>query len=64
MPEWRHVVGYEEGDRSVTDKLVLGYPRFVYHPFVRRLVEVRGCFGVGGGRVDRSIVRLGVAGSI
>lgn len=41
MPKWSHVVGYEEGDPSVTDKLVLGYPRFVYHPFVKQLVEVR-----------------------
>lgn len=41
MPKWSHVVGYEEGDPAVTDRLVLGYPRFVYHPFVKQLVEVR-----------------------
>ena len=46
MPKWSHVVGYEEGDPSVTDKLVLGYPRFVYHPYVKRLVEVSGCRGM------------------
>lgn len=40
MPKWSHVVGYEEGDPAVTDRLVLGYPRFVYHPFVKQLVEV------------------------
>ncbi|KAM3573036.1 hypothetical protein VYU27_004969 [Nannochloropsis oceanica] len=40
MPKWQHVVGYEEGDADVTDKLVLGYPRFVYHPFVKQLVDV------------------------
>jgi hypothetical protein len=38
---WSHVVGYEEGDPAVTQKLALGYPRFVYHPYIRQLAEVR-----------------------
>lgn len=40
MPKWQHVVGYEEGDPQVADKLVLGYPRFVYHPYIKQLVDV------------------------
>lgn len=38
---------YEEGDPSVTDRLVLGYPRFVFHPFVKQLVEVCYCIIYG-----------------
>ena len=51
MPKWQHVVGYEEGDASVHDKLACGYPRFVYHPGVTRLSEAilerRGLLGKG-----------------
>jgi hypothetical protein len=39
LPLWRHVVGYEEGCPLVTSRLSLGYPRFVYHPYVRQLLE-------------------------
>ena len=41
MPLWSHVVGYEEGDLTVHSKLACGYPRFVYHPYIRELAEVR-----------------------
>lgn len=37
LPTWADVVGYEEGDPRVLDKLACGYPRFVYHPRVRAL---------------------------
>ena len=37
MPRWVDNVEYEEGSLRVTDKLTCGYPRFVYHPFVKRL---------------------------
>lgn len=37
LPTWADVVGYEEGDSRVLDKLACGYPRFVYHPRVRAL---------------------------
>ena len=37
MPCWDHVVGYEEHDPAVTDRLWCGYPRFVMHPYVKRL---------------------------
>jgi len=33
----RDVCGYEEKDPAVTQHLTSGYPRFVVHPFVRRL---------------------------
>ena len=37
LPTWADVVGYEEGESRVTDAMQLGYPRFVYHPFVVKL---------------------------
>lgn len=37
LPLWEHVIGYEENDPRVVDKLQLGYPRFVLHPLVRHL---------------------------
>ncbi len=46
LPTWRDVVGYEEADPRVIDALRSGYPRFVYHPLVRRLAdECRGRIG-------------------
>ena len=47
LPEWRDVVGYEEKEKRVMDKLKSGYPRFVIHPLVHelgeRLAAGRGC---------------------
>ena len=40
LPTWSSVVGYEEGSPQVTEKLACGYPRFVYHPYIIRLMEV------------------------
>jgi cystathionine gamma-synthase len=37
LPLWRHVIGYEEGNPAVLEKLVCGYPRFVVHPYVMEL---------------------------
>lgn len=37
LPKWADVVGYEEGDARVIDAMQLGYPRFVYHPLVKKL---------------------------
>jgi len=37
MPLWQHVVEYEEGRPEFRQRLALGYPRFVVHPFVSRL---------------------------
>jgi len=39
LPQWSDVVGYEEGDPDVTMKMVCGYPRFVYHPYIVRLMQ-------------------------
>ncbi len=39
LPTMRSVRGYEEKDPEVTRQLASGYPRFVVHPFARRLTE-------------------------
>ncbi|MEM6820820.1 MAG: PLP-dependent transferase [Verrucomicrobiota bacterium] len=28
LPQWKHIVGYEEGDQSIIGKMQCGYPRF------------------------------------
>ncbi|KAL7560910.1 hypothetical protein ACA910_008190 [Epithemia clementina (nom. ined.)] len=38
LPTWSSVVGYEEGTPSVTNAMLCGYPRFVYHPYVKQLM--------------------------
>jgi cystathionine gamma-synthase len=40
LPTWSSVVGYEEGDTSITSALKCGYPRFVYHPYILQLMQV------------------------
>lgn len=37
LPLWEHVKGYEEGVPSVINAMKLGYPRFVYHPLIKKL---------------------------
>lgn len=37
LPKWADVVGYQEGESRVINAMQLGYPRFVYHPFVEKL---------------------------
>ncbi|HEY0946016.1 MAG TPA: PLP-dependent transferase [Opitutaceae bacterium] len=37
LPTMRSVIGYEEKDPAITQHLTSGYPRFVVHPYVRRL---------------------------
>lgn len=39
LPTWESVVGYEEGDSAVLEKLQAGYPRFCLHPKVRALFD-------------------------
>jgi cystathionine gamma-synthase len=39
LPTWEDVVGYEEGDKRVSDALKIGYPRFKIHNSVERLME-------------------------
>ena len=40
LPTWSSVVGYEEGVPSVTNAMLCGYPRFVYHPYVLQLMAM------------------------
>lgn len=40
LPTWCSVVGYEEGDPDVTSQMGCGYPRFVYHPYLLKLMEL------------------------
>src|SRR4051794_19754012 len=37
LPTMRDVCGYEEKDPTITRHLTSGYPRFVVHPFARKL---------------------------
>ncbi len=37
LPTWDAVIGYEEGKPDVVNAMQLGYPRFVYHPYYKRL---------------------------
>lgn len=37
MPTWADIDGYEKGDRNITQKLKIGYPRFLIHPRVKEL---------------------------
>src|SRR5580704_15822571 len=37
LPTMRAVRGYEEKDAAITAQMSSGYPRFVVHPFARRL---------------------------
>lgn len=39
LPTMRDVRGYEEKDPETTRHMTSGYPRFVVHPFTRRLIE-------------------------
>ena len=48
LPHWKHVIGYEEGDAEVVDKLRTGYPRFFVPRIVRQL-EIEFLSGVAAG---------------
>lgn len=37
LPLWGDVTGYEENEARVIDKMHTGYPRFFFHPLVRRV---------------------------
>ncbi|KAK2750911.1 hypothetical protein FQN55_001483 [Onygenales sp. PD_40] len=46
LPTWRANVGYEEGEKWVTEAMVTGYPRFFIHKSIQALVaEVVRRFG-------------------
>ncbi|KLJ12432.1 cystathionine gamma-synthase [Blastomyces silverae] len=49
LPTWRANVGYEEGEKWVTDAMKSGYPRFFIHKSIQALVlEVVRRFGTPG----------------
>ena len=39
LPRWQDVVGYEEKNPEVIERLATGYPRFVLHPQVQELAR-------------------------
>nr|OQO25240.1 hypothetical protein B0A51_09364 [Rachicladosporium sp. CCFEE 5018] len=39
LPTWESNVGYEKGERWVTDKMKCGYPRFFIHPLIQDLAS-------------------------
>ncbi len=39
LPLWRDVIGYEENEPRVHQRLRAGYPRFVLHPRVREVIH-------------------------
>ncbi|HEY1794098.1 MAG TPA: PLP-dependent transferase [Opitutaceae bacterium] len=50
LPTMADIRGYEEKDPAVTARLQTGYPRFVVHPFARRLAETLAARAGLGGR--------------
>jgi hypothetical protein len=40
LPTWDDVVGYEEGDKRVLDKMVTGYPRFFIHRSIQKVQQI------------------------
>jgi cystathionine gamma-synthase len=49
LPTMASIRGYEEKDPAVTGSLLSGYPRFVVHPFSRRLAaEIASRHGLAG----------------
>lgn len=40
LPTWSSVVGYEEGVPEITQAMTCGYPRFVYHKYIKQLMSV------------------------
>ncbi|MFV1994132.1 MAG: PLP-dependent transferase [Verrucomicrobiales bacterium] len=37
LPRWEHVIGYEEKDPAIVERMSCGYPRFYCHPLTREL---------------------------
>lgn len=40
LPEWEHIIDYEERKNYIMESIHHGYPRFVYHPLVEQLVKI------------------------
>ena len=47
LPTWADVIGYEEKETRVIDKMRTGYPRFFFHPLIQ---QVRAALGAKPGR--------------
>lgn len=47
LPTWADVVGYEEKEPRVIDRMRTGYPRFFFHPLIR---QVRAALQTEAGR--------------
>lgn len=62
LPRWQDVVGYEEKNPAVIDKLVSGYPRFLVHPLVAQLAqwisETQPCLPFPSARVAEMCVEF------
>lgn len=43
LPTWKDVVGYEEGDKRVSDAMVNGYPRFFIHFSIQKVSPITQC---------------------
>jgi len=64
LPTMASVRGYEEKDASVTSRLATGYPRFLVHPFSRRLgAHVAARRGVAG-RTIWLVSSAGMSGAL
>jgi cystathionine gamma-synthase len=37
LPTWADIIGYEENDPRVIDRLRTGYPRFFFHPLIQQV---------------------------
>lgn len=46
LPTWADVIGYEENDPRVVERMHAGYPRFFFHPLIR---QVRAALEPGPG---------------
>ncbi len=40
LPTWKDVIGYEENEPRVIEALQAGYPRFTFHPTIKKLFAV------------------------
>ncbi|KAF8842945.1 PLP-dependent transferase [Paxillus ammoniavirescens] len=40
LPNWEHVVGYQEREKIFVDAVVTGYPRFFIHRSVQKLIDI------------------------
>ena len=51
MPELSDVIGYEENDPTIKQKIKSGYPRFISHPFIVKIQQyLKQKFGISNGK--------------